>query len=159
MQLPGGARAGQCHGVVLPAGQADRDGDVLAGFDEGDVGDQQPDQAFAFAHGGGRVVPQRWEVGGECADAVAVGIVEGTLGIGLGGVVIVLGAGEFAQRVVVVGFEVLGDEPVGGVDGEVASPGEIGGVLGARDVGGADAVGVFGLGGDLVGDGECYLQR
>ena len=58
VQLPGGQRAGQRHGVVLPAGQADGDGDVLVGLGEGDVGDQQPDQALTFAHGSGWIVPQ-----------------------------------------------------------------------------------------------------
>lgn len=116
-------------------------------------------KALAFAHGGGWVVPQGREIGGQCTYPVAVRVVEGTLGAGLGGVVLVFGASEFVQRGVVVGFEVVGDEPVGGVDGEVASPGQVGGVLGALDVGGADAVGVFGLGGDLVGDGERYLHR
>ena len=159
VQLPGGQRAGQRHGVVLPAGEADGDGDVLAGLDEGDVGDQQPNQALAFAHGSGWIVPQGREIGGQCAYAAAVRVVEGTLGAGLGGVVVVFGGSEFAQRGVVVGFEVVGDESVGGVDSEVASPGQVGGVLGALDVGGADAVGVFGLRGDLVGDGERYFHR
>jgi hypothetical protein len=131
--------------VVLPAGEADGDGDVLAGLDEGDVGDQQPDQALAFADGCGWIVPQGREIGGQCAYAVTVRVVEGTLRVGFGGVVVVFGASEFAQRGVVVGLEVVGDEPVGGVDSEVASPGQVGGVLGALDVGGADTVGVFGL--------------
>ena len=40
----------------------------------------------------------------------------GTLGAGLGGVVVVFGESQFAQCGVVVGFEVVGDESVGGVD-------------------------------------------
>ena len=39
-----------------------------------------------------------------------------------------------AQRGVPVGFEAVGDEAVGGVDGQVAAAGEVGVVLGAFDV-------------------------
>ena len=52
VQLPGVQRAGQRRGVVLSAGEADGDRDVLAGLDQGDVGDEQPDQALAFPNGG-----------------------------------------------------------------------------------------------------------
>ena len=68
--------------------------------------------------------------------------------VGVGGV------GEFAQRGVPVGFQGVGDEPVGGVDGEVAAAGLVGVVVGALDVGGADAVGIGGSGVEFVGDGE-----
>ena len=71
-----------------------------------------------------------------------------------------LGVAQGAQRGVPVGFEGAGDEPVGGVDGEVAAAGQVGVVAGAFDVGGAQRVGVGGsvpeFGGDLEGglDGE-----
>ena len=51
---------------------------------------------------------------------------------------------ECAQGGVPVGFEGAGDEPVGGVDGEVAAAGQVGVVLGALDVGGAQRVGFGG---------------
>ena len=72
----------------------------------------------------------------------------GFLGVGeLPGVVLaglvagVLGLAEGAQGGVPVGFEGVGDEPVGGVDGEVAAAGQVGVVAGALDVGGAQRVG------------------
>ena len=75
----------------------------------------------------------------------------GFLGVGeLGGV---LAAGLFigflrvverARGGVPVGFEGAGDQPVGGVDGGVAAAGQVGVVLGALDVGGAQRVGIGG---------------
>jgi hypothetical protein len=65
---------------------------------------------------------------------------------------------EFAQRAVPCGFELVGDQSVGGVDREVAAAGQVGVVLGALNGGGADAVGVVGSGGELVGDGQRGLQ-
>jgi hypothetical protein len=65
-----------------------------------------------------------------------------------------------AQRGVPVGFEGAGDEPVGGVGGQVAAAGQVGVVAGAFDVGGAQRAGlgraVRELGGDLEGgfDGQ-----
>ena len=43
-------------------------GDLLVAADQGDVGDEQADQSFAFADRGRRVAPERGEVGGERAD-------------------------------------------------------------------------------------------
>ena len=67
----------------------------------------------------------------------------GERGVGGGGlaVVVVLGGLQGAQRVVPVGFEAVGDEPVVGVDGQVAAAGEVGAVAGAFDVGAAQLVG------------------
>ena len=65
-----------------------------------------------------------------------------------------MGVGEFAQFGVPVGFQCVSDEAVGGVDGQVASAGQLGVVVCALHVGGADTVGVGGLRGDLVGDGQ-----
>jgi hypothetical protein len=48
-----------------------------------------------------------------------------------------LGLVEGVEGGVPVGFEGLGDESVGGVDGEVAGSGGFGVVAGAFDVGGA----------------------
>ena len=52
-----------------------------------------------------------------------------------------------------VGFEGAGDEPAGGVDGQVAAPCEVDVVAGALDVGGAQRIGFGGsvpeFGGDL----------
>ncbi len=69
-----------------------------------------------------------------------------------------MGGGQLAEGGVPVGLEGVGDEPVGGVDGQVAAAGLVGGVVGALHVGGADAVGVGGAGGELVGDGQCDLR-
>ena len=56
-------------------------------------------------------------------------------GGGLGGSAVVFaGVGQGAQRGVPVGFQGVGDEPVGGVDGQVAAAGGVGGVLGALHV-------------------------
>ena len=64
-----------------------------------------------------------------------------------------------AQRVVPVGFEGVGDEPVVGVDGEVAAAGQVGVVAGAFDVGGAQRVGFGGAGVQFGLDGEGDLER
>jgi hypothetical protein len=52
----------------------------------------------------------------------------------MGSVVLVLDVLELAELVVPVGFEGVGDEPVVGVDGEVAAACEFGVVAGAFDV-------------------------
>ena len=79
--------------------------------------------------------------------------------VGLAGVVVgVLGRVEGAQRGVPVGFEGVGDEAVGGVDGEVAAAGQVGVVAGALDVGGAQRVGLGGAVLQLGGDGERGLD-
>src|SRR5690242_16680771 len=82
--------------------------------------------------------------GGELPGVVFAGLVAGVLCLG-----------EGAQRGVPVGFEGVSDEPVGGVDGQVAAAGQVGVVAGALDVRGAQRVGVGGslleLGGDLEG--------
>ena len=89
----------------------------------------------------------------------------GFLGVGeLPGVVLagllvgVLGLAECAQRGVPVGFEGVGDEPVGGIDGEVAAAGQVGVVAGALDVRGAQGVGLVGAVLQLGADGEGGLD-
>jgi hypothetical protein len=79
-------------------------------------------------------------------------------GAGLARGVVVAGGGQFAQAGVPVGYEGVGDQPVSGIDCQVAAPCLVGCALGALDVGGAQGVGVPGLGGELVGDGERDLQ-
>ena len=69
-----------------------------------------------------------------------------------------LGVVEGAQGGVPVGFEGVGDEPVGRVDGQVAAAGEVGVVAGALDVGGADGVGFGGTLLEFGGDGQCRLD-
>src|SRR5207247_7439886 len=109
---------------------------------------------------GGGVVPDRGQVGDQLADPgfLRVGELPGVVLAGL--VVGVLGLAQGAERGVPVGFEGVGDEPVGGVDGEVAAAGQVGEVAGALDVRGAQRVGVGGslpeFGGDLEGglDGQ-----
>ena len=104
------------------------------------------------------VVPEGGEVGCQGVDAGALGGIERD-GRGLGGGVVVASGGQLAQRGVPVGFEGVGDEPVAGVDGQVAAAGLVGGVLGALDVRGAQGVGVFGVADELVADGEGGLER
>ena len=93
---------------------------------------------------GGGVVPDGGQVGDELGDAGFLGVGElgGVLAAGL--VIGFLRVVERAQGGVPVGFEGAGDEPVGGVDGEVAAAGQVGVVLGALDVGGAQRVGLGG---------------
>ena len=126
---------------------------AVAGPGEGDVGDQQAEQALAFPHGGGGVVPQGREVAGQGQDAGLLLLIERDVGVAGAGVV-VAGFGELAQPGVPVGFQVAGHQPVGGVDGQVAAPCGVGGVLGALHVGGADRVGLAGVGGQFGGDGS-----
>ncbi len=153
--LPGRFGHRQGEGAVLAAGQADVRGDGVAGAGDGDVGEQQPGDALAFAHRGGGVVPDARQVGDELADPgfLGVGGLPGVLSAGLvvGGLRVV----ERAEGGVPAGFEGVCDEPVGGVDGQVAAAGEVGVVAGAFDVGGAQCVGVGGslleFGGDLEG--------
>ena len=158
--FPGAFGHREGEGAVLAAGQADVRGDGVAGAGDGDVGEQQPGDALAFAHRGGGVVPDAGQVGDELADPGLLGAGE-LPGVLLAGVVVgFLGVGQGAQGGVPVGFEGAGDEPVGGVDGEVAAAGQVGVVAGALDVGGAQRVGFGGsvleLGGDLEGgfDGQ-----
>ena len=74
-------------------------------------------------------------------------------------VVFVLGGLQRAERVVPVAFERVGDEPVVGVDGEVAAAGELGVVAGSVDVGAAELVSFAGAGFELGLDGERDLER
>ena len=130
--LPGVGRGRDGQGVGLSAAEADVGVDVV-GLGERDVVDEQPDDPFTFPLRGGAVGPQRGEVGGERADPGFVLLAERRRG-GAGALVVVVGALDGPQRVVPVGFEGVGDEPVVGVDGEVASAGEVGALVGALDV-------------------------
>ena len=58
-----------------------------------------------------------------------------------------LGVAQGAQGGVPVGFEGVGDEPLGGIDGQVAAAGQVGVVAGALDVGCAQHIG---FGGSLL---------
>ena len=140
--------------MVLPAGQPDAGGDGVAGAGQGDIGEQEPGDALAFAHRGGGVVPDGGQVGDELPDPgfLLVGELPGVLfaGFVVGG----LGVVEGAQGGVPVGFQRAGDEPVGGVDGQVAAAGQVGVVAGALDVRGAQRVGFGGAVLEFGGDGE-----
>ncbi len=119
-------------------------GQLLACLVQSDVGDEQPDQPFAFPHRGRRVGPERGEVCRERADPGLLLVGQRPVA-GLGSaLVLVAGVGELAQLVVPVGFELVGDEPVGGVHGEVAAAGGISGVLCALHAHLADPVGIGG---------------
>ena len=65
--LPGVQRDRDREAGGLPAAEADVEVDLI-GLVDGDVFDQQADDAFAFSRGGGRVGPELREVGGELAD-------------------------------------------------------------------------------------------
>jgi hypothetical protein len=83
---------------------------------------QQAGDALALAHRGG-VVPDAGQVGDELGDPVFLGLGE-RVGVPFSGLVVGgSGVGQGAQGGVPVGFEGFGDEPVGGVDGEVAAAG------------------------------------
>ena len=124
-------------------------GDLLVAADQGDVGDEQADQSFALADRGRWVSPERGEVGGERPDPGLL-LVGERPAAGLGGaLVLVFGVGELAQLGVPVGFELVGDEPVGRVHGEVAAAGRLSGVLGALHTHLADPVGIGGTLGEL----------
>ena len=145
---------GRVRVQVLAGGEPDVRGDGVAGAGDGDVGEQQPGDALAFAGRGGGVVPDRGQVGDELLDPGFLGVGE-LPGVVLAGVVVgVLGLGEGTEGGVPVGFEGAGDEPVGGVDGEVAAAGQVGVVAGALDVGGAQGVGLSGAVLQLGSDGE-----
>ena len=143
---------------MLAAGHADVRGDGVAVPGHGDVGEQQPGDALAFAGGvagsfqiAGRSVTS-WPIRACCASVSCPACCSAGLVVG------VLCVGEGAQRGVPVGFEGVGDEPVGGVDGEVAAAGQVGVVAGALDVRGAQRVGLGGAVLEFGGDGEGGLD-
>ena len=74
-EFPGRFGHRQGEGAGLAAGQADVRGDGVAGAGDGDVGEQQPGDALAFAHRGGGVVPDAGQVGDELGDPVLLGAV------------------------------------------------------------------------------------
>jgi hypothetical protein len=73
--------------------------------------------------------------------------------------VVVAGVLQWAQGVVPVGFEAVGNEPVVGVDGEVAAAGEVGAVTGPLHVGASQGVGLVAAGFELGLHGEGDLER
>ena len=72
--------------------------------------------------------------------------------------VVLLGGGQGAQGFVPVGFEVVGDQAVVGVDGHVAAARRFGGVAGPLDVLAAQRVGLVGAALELGLDGEGDLE-
>lgn len=70
-----------------------------------------------------------------------------------------MGCLEGAEGVVPVGLERVGDEPVVGVDGEVAAAGELGALAGALDVALSEPVGLVGARFELGLDAERDLER
>jgi hypothetical protein len=73
--------------------------------------------------------------------------------------VILAGGLQGAQRVVPIGFEAVGDEPVVGVDGQVAAAGEVGAVASAFDGLPAQRVGLGGAGFQFGLHGQGDLER
>src|SRR5712691_656427 len=76
--FPGAFGYRQGEGAVLAGGQADVRGDGVAGAGGGDVGEQQPGDALAFAGRGGGVVPDAGQVGDQLGDPVLLGRGEGS---------------------------------------------------------------------------------
>ncbi|WP_236056796.1 hypothetical protein [Mycobacterium sp. SM1] len=74
--LSNGFGGGQGERGVGAAGEADVRGDGVAVAVDGDVGEEQPGDAFAFPGGGVRVVPDCGQVGDQLADAGALGVGE-----------------------------------------------------------------------------------
>lgn len=79
---------------------------------------------------------QSREVGGQGPDLGLLFVTESMVGDG-GAVVGVLRVAQGPKRVVPVGFEAVSDEPVVGIDRQVAPSGGLGTVAGPFDVGGA----------------------
>ena len=125
-EFPGGPGQREREGVVLPAAEPDVCGEGLGGSGHRDVGEQEPGDALAFPGRGGGVVPERGQVADQLVDPVLLGV--GDLpDLGLAGFVMeFLGLAEGAQRGVPVSFEGVGNQPVGGVDGQVAAAGQVG---------------------------------
>ena len=93
---------------------------------ESDVLDEEADHSLAFALRSGRVRPQHGEVGRKLANASLVFFTESASCCSACSFVIVLRALELAQRVVPVGFEGVGHEPVVRIDRQVATPCQLG---------------------------------
>ena len=104
------------------------------------------------------VGPEGGEVGGELRMRVVCSWVSAAWAAAAGAVVLVLGCLEGAEGVVPVGLERVSDEPVFGVDGEVAAAGELGAVAGALDVVLAELVGIVGACFELGLNGERDLE-
>lgn len=77
------------------------------------------------SRGGVRVLPRGWEVGGESKNLLALGVIERhAIGLALA-LVFAPSLGEGAELVVPVGLERIGDQPVGGIDVQVALASEL----------------------------------
>jgi len=151
----------------LAGAQPQADGDLTVLTCKGDVLDDEPGHALALPLRGAGVGPQGGEVGGERGDAGAVGLGEPSRPAATAFVVL-LGGGEGAQRLVPVGLQAGGHEPVVGIHAEVASAGRLRGVAGPLDVLAPKGVGLAGTGlelgmhrqGDLQGErGDAVQQQ
>jgi hypothetical protein len=71
--------------------------------------------------------------------------------------VFVLGVSHLSEGVVPVGFQAVGDKAVVGIDGKVATPGQLGPVAGALDVAAAQGVGLVSACFELGLDGERHF--
>jgi len=113
---------------------------------------------FSFALRGRRVAPEAGEVDGQGQDLRSfVLIEEQALGLVLA-VVLLLGGTQGAQFCVPVGFQGISDEPVVGVDAQVAALGQLCLVASAFDLLPAQTVGFLGASLELFLDGERHLQ-
>ena len=92
-------------------------------------------------------------------DSVLELVGEGGCGGGAGAVVVLARGLQGPQRVVPVGFEAVGDQPVIRVDGQVAAAGQVGAVAGAFDVPAAQCIGFGGAGVEFGLHGQGDLER
>ena len=93
---------------------------------------------------GVRVGPEGWEICCQRTDSVLQFVAEDGRGGSAGALVVLAGGVQGAERVVPVGFQAVGDQPVVGVDGQVAATGQVGAVAGAFDVSAAQCIGFGG---------------
>ena len=156
-QLGGAERQRQEQAMGGAAPEADV-GDDLVGPQQGDVLDQEPDHALAFALGDGRVTPQPRKISGQGQDLLSLAGLQGApVGVP-SAFVVVLGVAQRTQFLVPFGFERLGHQAVVGVDGEVAALGELGFVAGPVHLLVSQVVGLLGPGDKLVVHGQGHFE-
>src|SRR6185312_242482 len=156
--LPGCGWYGDDDALGLAAAEPDVQVDAV-GLVQGDVVDEEADHAFAVALVGVWVGPEGGEIYCQGPDSVLQFVGEGGCGGGAGAFVVLVRGLQGAERVVPVGFEAVGDEPIIGVDGQVAAPCQVRAVAGAFDVPAAQRVGLGGAGVQFGLHGQGDLER
>ena len=101
------------------------------------------EQALAFSVWGVGIGPELLEVDCHGNEPLVDGVVEDELIVLLSALALLAGIGQYAELVVPLAFERVGDEAIVGVDQHEAALGEIGFDLGAFDRAAAQPVGFF----------------